>query len=409
MYRKDITEILGIQGFFVKDVEIGEETLFIDIERKKEIYVCKRCGQNSFIYHDKRLQIIRDLDMSGKQVYLRMEKYRIKCNCGKDGKEKTIVEGLDFIDKNQRMTKRFEAYVYSLTTKMTIKDVNEITGLAWHTIRKIEKRYIKKLRHKIRWEKIKRIAIDEVSWNGRRDYITIVTDRDGQGVVWIGDGRSKETLNRFFNHVGEERYTKFTLITMDMNEGYKVSVEKHCPNVHIVYDLFHIMKLFNEQINKIRAQDMQRGREEGKKYYRNDKWLIMKSKENLTKGEEIDLKKLLEENQNIQKAYLLKESFREILRDRTQTVETLEDKLKRWVEVAWDTGLQPIQSFCTTVMRHFEGVVNYLRYHVTNGIAEGINNVIKRLQRMAYGYRDKEYLKLKIYQQCSSIADFVSL
>lgn len=403
MYKKDITEVLGIQGFFVKKVEIEEKRLFIEIGREKEIYYCSRCGQESFICHDKRMQIIRDLDMSGKRTYLKLERCRLECDCDKSGREKVIVEGLEFIDINRRMTKRFEAYVYVLTTKMTIKDVSEVTKIDWHTIRDIEKRYIKKLRHKVRWDKIKRLAVDEVSWNGRREYITIVTDRDGQGVVWIGDGRSEETLNKFFKYVGEKHYKKFTLFTADMNKGYTASIKEHCPKADIVYDLFHIMRLFNEEINKVRANDMQKGREEGKKYYRNDKWLILKSQENLTIGEEIDLKKLLDENQNTHKSCILRESFREILRERTQTTETLTERLKKWVEEAWDTGLKPIQSFCRTVIRHFEGIVNYFRYHVTNSIAEGINNVIKRLQRLAYGYRNKEYFKLKIIQQCSTI------
>lgn len=408
MYKKDITEVLGIQGFFAEKVDISDKRVFIEIRRNKEVYYCSRCGQESFIYHDKWEQEIRDLDMTGKQVYLRINKHRIRCNCSNKGREEVIVEGLGFVNVNRRLTKRFEAYVYALTTKMTIKGVSEVTKLDWHTIRDIEKRHIKRLRHKVRWEKIKRIAIDEVSWNGRREYITIITDRDEQGVVWIGDGRAEETLNKFFKYVGEKQCKKFKLITMDMNKGYIASVKEHCPKAYIVFDLFHIMRLFNEQINKIRVHDMQEGKKEGKKYYRNVKWLILKSKENLTIGEEVDLKKLLEENQNIQKAYILKESFREILQCRTQTIKLLTDRLKKWVEEAWDTGLEPIQSFCKTVIRHFEGIVNYFRYHVTNNIAEGINNVIKRLQRMAYGYRDKEYFKLKIYQQCSIISDISS-
>lgn len=408
MCKKDITEILGIQGFFAEKIEISDKRLFIDIKRDKEIYYCSRCGQENFIYHDKWEQTIRDLDMAGKQVYLRINKHRIKCNCSKKGREEAMVEGLDFIDIRRRMTKRFESYVYILTTKMTIKDVSEITRLDWHTIRDIEKRYIKRLRHAIRWEKIKRIAIDEVSWNGRREFITIITDRDGQGVVWIGDGRSEETLNKFFQYVGEERYKKFTLFTIDMNKGYIASIKEHCPDADIVYDLFHIMRLFNEQINKIRAEDMSKGREEGRQYYRNDKWLIMKSKENLSKGEQIDLNKILEENCNIQKAYILKELFREILKERTQSAETLTERLKKWIEEAWNTDLKPIQSFCKTVLRHFEGIISYFRYHVTNSIAEGINNTIKRLNRIAYGYRDKEYFKLKIIQQCSSIGGILT-
>lgn len=408
MCNKNITEILGIQGFFVKDVEINKDYLIFDISREKEQFYCSRCGQGNFAYYDKRTQIIRDLDISGRQVYLRLEKHRLICDC-EDGTGKVVVEKLDFVDMDRRMTKRFEEYIYMLTLRMTVKDVSEITDLNWHTIHEIEKRQIKRKRHAIRWDKIKRLAVDEVSWNGGREFLTVVTDRDGQGVVWIGDGKGKETLDKFFSYITEERYKHFILFTIDMNSGYIGSIKEFCPKADIVYDLFHIIRNLNKKINDIRATEMARGRKEGKEYSRSDKWLIITSKENLTEGQKISLQELLKENMNLQKCYLLKESLRDIFNNRIQTIEVLTEKVKHWIDDAWNTGLKPLQSFCNMLISHFDGVVNYFHYHVTNSIAEGINNTIKRLNRMAYGYRDKEYFKLKIIQKCSFIADLIPL
>jgi len=407
MRNKRITEILGIQGFFVKDVDIQKDRLIIDIEREKEVYCCSRCGQESFFYYDKRQQIVRDLGMSGKEVYLRFYRYRILCDCQK--RQPVIVERLGFVDLHRRMAKRFESYIYGLTLKMTVKDVSEELDIHWNSIKEVEKRYIKKLRHGIRWSKIKRLAIDEVSWNGGREFLTIVTDRDGQGVVWIGNGKGKDTLDKFFKYVGESRYKSFKVFTIDMSNSYTASIKEYCPKADIVYDLFHLMRILNKQLDKIRAEDMSKGRAAGKSYYRTDKWLLIRGKEKLTKGQKIDLQKLLEENSNIQKGYLLKEMLREIFKERTQTVETLTERIKNWVEEAWNTGLKPLQSFCKTIVSHFDGIVTYFRYRITNSIAEGLNNVIKRLSRMAYGYRDKEYFKLKIVQRLSFVADSIPL
>lgn len=407
MCNKRITEILGIQGFFVEDVEIYDARLIIDIERKKSSYCCSKCGQETFFYYDKRLQVVRDLEISGREVYLRFYRYRVLCDCQK--KQQIIVEKLGFVDLYRRMTKRFEAYVYGLTLRMTVKDVSEELDIHWNSVKEIEKKYIKRLRHGIRWERIKRLAVDEVSWNGKREFITIVTDRDGQGVVWIGDGKGKETLDKFFRYVGKERYKRFKVFTVDMSKSYTASIEQHCPKADIVYDLFHLIRMLNKQLNELRASEMTKGREEGKSYHRNDKWLLVKGKEKLTEGQKIDLKELLEENKNIQKGYLLKEMLREIFKERTQTVEVLTERVKNWVDEAWNTGLKPLQSFCKTIVSHFDGIVTYFRYHITNSIAEGLNNVIKRLFRMAYGYRDKEYFKLKIIQHLSFITDSIPL
>ena len=407
MCNKRITEILGVQGFFVNDVEINNDRLVIDIEREDLTYCCSNCGQEHFFYYDKRTQIIRDLDISGKEVYLRLDRHRVLCDCEK--MPQVIVERLRFVDIHRRMTKRFEAYVYGLTRKMTVKDVSEELGIHWNSVKEIEKKFIKKLRHGIRWKKIKRLAIDEVSWNGGREFLTIVTDRDGQGVVWIGNGKGKDTLDKFFEYVGEERYKRFKVFTVDMSKSYTASIKDYCPDADIVYDLFHLIRMLNKQLNEIRASEMARGREEGKSYHRNDKWLLLKGKERLTVGQKIDLKELLEENKNIQKGYLLKEMLREIFKERTQTVETLTERIKNWTVEAWNTGLKALQSFCKTIVSHFDGIVTYFRYHITNSIAEGLNNVIKELSRSAYGYRDKEYFKLKIIQHLSFVADSVPL
>lgn len=408
MYRKDITEVLGIQGFFIKNTEVQEDKVIFDIKPEEDRFFCSRCGQGFFTYYDKHPQIIRDLSMSGREVYLRLDKHRVVCNCD-GGISRVTVEKLDFVDIDRRMTKRFEQYAYMLTLRMTTKGVSEVTDLNWHTIHEIEKREIKRRRHGIRWEKIKRLAIDEVSWNGKREFLTIVTDRDGQGVVWIGDGKGKETLDRFFTYICEDRYKRFTLFTIDMNSGYISSIKEFCPKADVVYDLFHIMRNLNDRLNQIRASEMERGRSEGKTYHNNERWLIVKGKENLTEGEKIDLRELLEENKNIQKGYMLKEMIREIFKERTQPAEFLTMRLKHWTEEALSTGLKPLETFCGMLIRHFDGIINYFRYHITNSIAEGINNTIKRLNRMAYGYRDKEYFKLKIIQNCSFVADSIPL
>ena len=52
------------------------------------------------------------------------------------------------------------------------------------------------------------------------------------------------------------------------------------------------------------------------------------------------------------------------------------------------------------LIRYLDGVVSYLVYRYTNSIAEGLNNKIKVLKRMAYGYRSEEYFKLKILRRC---------
>jgi transposase len=68
-----------------------------------------------------------------------------------------------------------------------------------------------------------------------------------------------------------------------------------------------------------------------------------------------------------------------------------------WLYKAWISGIKPLAKFATMIASHHEGILNYFDHRVSTGMVEGINNKIKVLKRQAYGFRDTEYFKLRIY------------
>ena len=106
--------------------------------------------------------------------------------------------------------------------------------------------------------------------------------------------------------------------------------------------------------------------------------------------------KLLKANKRLNTAYLLKESFGQLWDYQTES--WARAFFERWKQSLKWQRLTPYEKFAAMIDRHWDGIASYCHPEnkVSLGLVEGLNNKIRVLQRRAYGYRDEEYLKLKI-------------
>ena len=182
-----------------------------------------------------------------------------------------------------------------------------------------------------------------------------------------------------------------------MSPAYRGAVSTHLPEAKIVFDRFHVMKLFNEKLSDLRralhreATDVMQ-----KKVLKGTRWLLLKAAENL--DEEKDEKKKLEEalalNQSLAVAYYLKEDLRQFWEQPGKKFATL--FLDGWIKRAEASGIRMLQQMAKTLAAHRSGLLAYYDVMITSGPMEGTNNKIKTMKRQAYGFRDKEFFKLKI-------------
>jgi transposase len=135
---------------------------------------------------------------------------------------------------------------------MTIKDVSEIVGLNWKTVKAIDKHYIREQISSLRDIEPERIGVDEIAYRKGHNYLTVVRDFDLNAVIWIGLNRRKETLDQFFGLLGKTKCKKISVVVTDMHDPYIASVREHCPRADIVFDKFHIIKKINEALDEIR-------------------------------------------------------------------------------------------------------------------------------------------------------------
>ena len=241
------------------------------------------------------------------------------------------------------------------------------------------------------------IGVDEIAIRKGHRYRIVVSDLVRERPIWVGkEGRKEADFQVFFDELGEKKSMRITLSLMDMWVPFRNGVEKNCPNADILYDKFHVMKHLNEAIDKIRKQEYRRVSEKQGKYIKGQRFILLSRYKNLDATGKQSLNELFAVNRRLCKAYILKEQFSQLWDYKTETwARKFFENWKR--QLRWQK-LEPFVKFAKMIDKHWDGIVSHceLQHNIKLGYVEGANNKIKVIQKQAYGYRDDEYLKLKI-------------
>ncbi|MEA3495338.1 MAG: ISL3 family transposase [Bacteroidota bacterium] len=280
---------------------------------------------------------------------------------------------------------------------MTVQDIANNLGTSWGFIKSIDKNYLKYKYKSIDIKDVKYIAVDEFSIKKGHKYMTVVMDLETKRIIYINEGRTKESLTPIL-----KRFKRFSIIlkaiAMDMWPAYFSAVMEYLPDTHIVFDRFHIEKNLNETISNIRKTIFRDEVDINKrKLIKGTRWLLLKNSQNLndSKCEKERLEKALNINKPLAIAYYLKEDLKQIWFQ--NNISDAKKFLGSWVAKAIASGIKLMKKFAHLLLAHRTGIFNWFYYRISTGPLEGMNNKIKVLKRKAYGYRDVQYFKLKIY------------
>jgi transposase len=186
-------------------------------------------------------------------------------------------------------------------------------------------------------------------------------------------------------------------VAMDMSPAYISAVLDHLPKATIVFDHFHVVKLFNDKLSDLRRELYRETKGSLQKaVLKGTRWLLLKNPENLDpdKKEKERLAEALKLNEPLACAYYLKEDLRQIWLQPSK--EIAERVCTDWIKRAQATGIKMLKKFADTLAVYKSGILAYYDYRISSGPLEGTNNKIKTMKRMAYGFRDMEFFKLKI-------------
>jgi transposase len=280
---------------------------------------------------------------------------------------------------------------------MTIRDVAQLLGVGWDMVKAIQKRYLKKRYRQPKFGNLRRIAIDEIAIGRGHRYLTIVLDLISGAVVFVGDGKGSEALDPFWRRLKRSR-ASIEAVAIDMSPSYIRAVSDHLPKATLVFDHFHIIKLYNDGLSDLRRRLHRETQDEiQQKVLKGTRWLLLKGAERLNpdKDEADRLKQALKINEPLATAYYLKEDLRRLWQQPDKRRAAM--FLKGWIERAKAANVSFLKRISRTFEKLRKGILAYYDYRISTGPLEGTNNKIKTLQRQAYGFRDMDFFKLKIY------------
>jgi transposase len=306
-----------------------------------------------------------------------------------------------FIDRSTRLrprfTQRFAMHVGALCREMTNKAVAELERLHDSTVKDLDKIYMRKQVDHAGMPAPRAIGVDEISIRKGHNYRIVVSDLDRARPIWVGgQGRTEEDFDLFFAALGPKKTARIELAAMDMWKPFRNSLARKAPQARVVFDKFHIMRHLSDALDEVRRSEYRRLAGKDRAFIKGQRYTLLSSRENLTHDGRASLKKLLAANKRLSAAYLLKESFGQLWS--YQSEGWARAFFNRWQEGLKWQRLEPYRKFAAMIERHWDGIASYClpENKVSLGLVEGLNNKIRVLQRRAYGYRDEEYLKLKI-------------
>jgi transposase len=354
---------------------------------------CPLCDSPEVSRRGEAWRTFRTLPIGSKRVTLTLPVARVECAVCDVVRQVAI----PFADSRRTYTKSFARYALELSRHMTIQDVAEHLGVGWDLIKDLQKTDLQRRFKKIPLKKLRQLAIDEISIGKQSRYLTVVLDLKSGAVVFVGEGKGSQALEPFWKRLRGAR-AKIQAVAMDMSPAYIKAVSEHLPKAQIVFDHFHIIKLFNEKLSDLRRELFREAQDKHlKDVLKGTRWLLLMNPEHLDpdRDEQQRLDKALKLNAPLATAYYLKEDLRQLWQQ--PNWRTARKFLTSWCKRAMASGIGILQQFARTLQKHAQGILNYFKFPISTGPLEGTNNKIRTMQRQAYGFRDHEFFKLKIY------------
>jgi transposase len=382
----------GIQGYQHVQTKYHDGAIHFRIRQDIFSLRCPACGSYQVKRRGRVMRRFRTLPIGDKPVWLELLVQRVCCLlCGVLRQVK-----VGFASGRRSYTRAFARYALGLSRHMTIQDVARHLGVSWDLIKEIQKQHLLRRFARPKLHKLTQIAIDEISVGKGYRYLTVVLDLKSGAVVFVGDGKGGEALEPFWRRLKRQQ-VRLEAVATDMSPAYINAVLTHLPEATLVFDRFHVTKLYNDGLSDLRrklfheATDLMQ-----KQVIKGTRWLLLKNPENLDRDrrEAERLNEALRLNQPLALAYYLKEDLRQFWEqpNKTAAAAFLED----WLARAQTAGIPFLLRFSKTLALHRRGLLAYYDYPISTGPLEGTNNKIKTMQRQAYGFRDQEFFKLKI-------------
>lgn len=302
--------------------------------------------------------------------------------------------------KNSGFTLLFEAWVMELSKHLPVSVIARLAGVGDKRLWRFIKHYVDAARELEDYSGVEGIGMDETSRKGH-NYITVMVDLAERKVIYATEGKDHTTVDRFTADFKEHRGNPENIkaVTCDMSLGFRKGVRDNFPNSNTIIDKFHVIKHANEAVDTVRKQESKVNAD-----LRKTKYLWLKNSANLTDKQASRKNELLKSYKNLKtgRAYSMRVTLQDIY-EQCLTRGEAELRLKKLCSWMMRSRLQPMKDFCGLLRDHWDEILNYFEYRLTNAILEGVNSIIQNIKRRARGFRNIRYFTTMIYLNCSNL------
>jgi transposase len=264
-----------------------------------------------------------------------------------------VMEDCDFVDKCSRYTSRFCGLVSGLCRHMSISTVARHLNLRWETVKNMDQLYLESTLPALdpsQLKDLKYLGVDEVARAKGHDYMTVIYDMKSGHLIGVETGRTADVLSDFLKRLPPETAEHIEAVAMDMGPSYQKAVRECLPNADMVFDRFHVMQNYSKAIKNQRRVEYRKANKAGKELMKGTHYLLLKNADKLNEAQTEKLKKLLNENLNLQMLYVLKEQLQMLWQ--AETVEDMQAGLEQWCLMADETSMLYLKKFAKSLRKH---------------------------------------------------------
>lgn len=374
------------------DIEAKRLDVYIDFKKGSSFNYKEQNSSEEFTdlkVHDTKDKRWRHLNFFEHECYIHARVPRVKLPNGKVKLIKTPWEGL-----SNGFTLLFEALALQLCQAMPVKKVADITKTSDDKLWDMLDKYVENTRVHESFEEIEAIGLDETSRAKGHEYITLFVDLQKRRTIFITEGKDNTTIKRFVEDFEEHNGSVNAIkdVSCDMSPAFIKGVKENLPNAKITFDKFHILKIINEAVDEVRKKEVS-----SNNLLKGTKYIWLKNFNNLTSKQKEKLDSLTMSKMNIKtiRAYNIRQSFQDIYQA-TSTDEFI-TYLNKWYFWATHSRLEPIIKAAKTIKNHWDGVVQWHKSKINNGILEGLNSVIQAAKSKARGFKTFKNYKIMVY------------
>ncbi|ETA66605.1 ISL3 family transposase [Methanolobus sp. WCC1] len=380
---------LGITPpWYVKDIDLNVSKKRMDIYldfTKGTKFPCPVCNKLCDL-HDTKEKVWRHLDFFHHETYIHARVPRTKC----DGDDVKLVE-VPWTRQNTGFTLFFEALIVAMSKEMSVSSIAELINIHENSVWIILAHYVEEARAKMDLSELDTIGVDEISVKKGHSYVTLFYDLNQSRVIHIENGKKRSVFKNFREVLSRKiDPDNIKYISMDMYPAFRGGAREYFPNAKIVYDKFHIVKMMNDAIDKVRRKEYQTNKDLGK-----TRFMWLKNPENLSDREIAKIRSIKDLDTKTAKAYRFKLGLQRLWD--IKNIEVAREYLDKWHYWGTHSNIKEIITLAKMIKRNSHGILESIKQGISNGVVEGLNNKIKTAFKRSYGLKTEKCRNTMIF------------